>query len=151
VKPWREATRALVLDPANRVLLVKFDFAPFPWVPPGGGVKPTESDEEALRRELWEEAGLSGVELGPCIWTRDHEFPMERWRGQRERIYLVRSDAFEPRPQVDLASEGVTEIRWWTLDEFASADAIFGPRRLPELVRQLLDRGPPSSPIDVGV
>ena len=42
-------------------------------------------------------------------------------------------------------------IRWWTLDELERAEEVFAPRRLPELVRDLVVDGPPASPIDVGV
>jgi 8-oxo-dGTP pyrophosphatase MutT (NUDIX family) len=66
LKPWREGVRALVQETGDRVLLVRFDFQPFPWAPPGGGVDPGESDEEALRRELAEEVGLDEFEPGRC-------------------------------------------------------------------------------------
>jgi ADP-ribose pyrophosphatase YjhB (NUDIX family) len=151
VKPWREGVRALVLDPADRALLVQFDFPPFPWAPPGGGVDPGESDEVALRRELAEELGLDEFELGPLLWHREHEFDAPlRYRGQRERCYLVRTEDFEPAPRLDLAAEHVSEVRWWTPAELEAADATFGPRRLPELVARLLESGPFEEPLVLG-
>jgi len=42
-------------------------------------------------------------------------------------------------------------VRWWTLAELEAKDAIFAPRRLPLLVRELLLHGPPKEPVDVGV
>ena len=45
----------------------------------------------------------------------------------------------------------VSAIRWWTLDELDTPASYFAPRRLPQLVRELLENGPPSEPIDVGV
>ena len=62
----RLATRAIVLDPCDRILLVRFDFGDrVVWATPGGGIEEGETDERAVRRELAEEAGLEEFELGP--------------------------------------------------------------------------------------
>jgi ADP-ribose pyrophosphatase YjhB (NUDIX family) len=152
VKPWRDGVRGLVLDSGDRVLLVHFTFPPYPWAPPGGGIDPGESVEHALRRELAEEVGLDQFELGPLLWTREHEFDRPTsFRGQRERCYLVRVDPFEPAPRLDLAAELVSGVRWWTRDELAQSAAVFAPRRLPALIRELLAHGPPPNPPHLGV
>lgn len=153
----RKAARAVVLDPDDRILLVRFQFPDrVVWATPGGGIHDGETDEAAIRRELAEEAGLGAFELGPQIWTRTHNVPFGggRWDGQTERIYLVRVPCFEPAPMLswdELRAEGMTAIRWWTPNELETADARFAPRRLPALVRTLLADGPPAEPIDVGV
>ncbi len=153
----RQAARAVVLDPADRILLVRFEFpARTVWATPGGGLDPGETHEQAIVRELAEEAGLAGFELGPWIWTREHVFPFENglWDGQVERYMLVRTEEFEPAPrftEAELAAEYVTGIRWWTQAELAASDAVFAPRRLPELVAALLRDGAPEEPLDAGV
>jgi 8-oxo-dGTP pyrophosphatase MutT (NUDIX family) len=154
----RAAARALMLDPDDRVLLVRFVYPETGeefWATPGGGVDPGEELDQALRRELREETGLEDVELGPVIWTRRHVFP---WAGQTwdqsERVLLVRVPAFVPHPQLSsmqLVSEGVHEVRWWTLDELVDSDANFAPTRIVKFLRQLLEEGPPAAPIDAGV
>ena len=151
--PLREAVRALVLDPRDRVLLVRFDWPDKSvWAPPGGGVEEGERDEDAIARELAEELGLDDDVAGPCVWRRTHWFVgMPGWAGQVERLHLVRAPAFEPAPRVDLRTEGVGGLRWWTLDELADADAVFAPRRLPALLRELVENGAPTEPIEVGV
>jgi double-stranded uracil-DNA glycosylase len=155
--PLRRAVRAVVLDPDDRILLVRFDWPPerSVWAPPGGGLEECEAPEDAIARELAEECGLRDVDLGPCLWTRAHWFAdMEGWGGQEERVYLVRTGRFEPAPEwtiEQLAAERIGAIRWWTPDELARGGTEFAPRRLPELVLSLLREGPPSEPRDVGV
>jgi ADP-ribose pyrophosphatase YjhB (NUDIX family) len=153
----RQGVRAVVLDPADRVLLVRFQFPETSlWATPGGGIDEGESAEAAIARELAEEVGLDDVELGPWIWTREHIVPFldGRWDGQAERFALVRTPAFEPAPRFtseQLAAEYVAGMRWWTPAELEASDELFAPRRLPELVAALLRDGPPGEPVDVGV
>ena len=153
----RPAARAVVLDPHDRILLVRFEFPHRSfWATPGGGIEESESPEGAIRRELEEEAGLSGFDLGPLIWTRLHIVPFVggEWDGQHEQYHLVRTEAFTPQPRLSweqLNAEFVFEIRWWTPDELDEADALFAPSRLPQLVRTLLRDGPPAEPVDAGV
>ena len=137
----RQAVRGVVLDRDGRVLLVRFQHpvsGDVWWATVGGGIDPGESDEDALRRELHEEAGLSSFELGPLVYEREHTFPWaRRLLHQRERFRLVRVEQHEPAPTIDVAAEGVTEVRWWTLDELADPPETVVPADLYELVRSL--------------
>jgi 8-oxo-dGTP diphosphatase len=156
----RSAVRALIVDPDERVLLVRFEFPDGTvWALPGGGVEPDEHPIDALQRELAEELGLVDAEISPHVWDRTQLIRFEHgsvggpWDGQHDRCYLVRAAAFEPRPHLSweqLRAERLHEIRWWTLADVHGHAGRFSPRRFPEYLTRLLRDGPPPAPIDTG-
>ena len=153
----RQAVRAVVLDPDDRILLVRFEFpdSGTKWALPGGGVEPGETDHDALRRELAEEVGAPDAEIGPHIWNRLHIIPFidGSHDGQVERIYVVRTPAFIPQPALtweQLNAEYVFEVRWWHRDDLHEAKPI-APGQLGELLAALHRDGPSKQPIDVEV
>jgi double-stranded uracil-DNA glycosylase len=154
----RPAVRALLLDDQERIFLHRFSGPGDPgvWVAPGGAVREGEDQEEALRRELQEELQLTVADLKPWVWTRRHVWA---WRGTvydtRERFALVRAAPASLRPTAHdslfAGPDYVEEMRWWTLPELESSDDEFAPRRLPQLLRDLLEQGPPAEPLETGV
>jgi double-stranded uracil-DNA glycosylase len=137
----RVAVRALVIDDNDRILLVQYR-RPVGhetwWGTPGGGVDPGEIDAQALARELREEIGLHEFDVGPVLFEHVGEFPWARelFR-QSNKTYLVRVREHEPRATIDLAAEGVVDIRWWSRSELETTDAQFAPPDLLERVRTL--------------
>jgi len=102
------------------VLLVHFDFGAAEklptglWACPGGGIEPTESAADGLRRELREEVGLIVDDIGQPIWHKEHVFPLGSWDGQRDTYFLVEVDHFEPQPvfsTAELRAEHVDALR----------------------------------------
>lgn len=105
--------RGLVVDGAGRVLLVRHTYTPG-WTFPGGGVEFGETIEDALSRELAEEANVTftappelfGIYSNASIYPGDHV-----------ALYLVRqwSQSRMPEPNREIAEVG-----------------LFAPDRLPE-------------------
>jgi 8-oxo-dGTP pyrophosphatase MutT (NUDIX family) len=138
---------------------VRFEFpAGTRWALPGGGLDEGEDHITALRRELVEEVGLQDAPIGPHIWTREHRiaFINGQWDGQREHIHLVQvPEIFEPQPALDwdtLNAEYLFELRWWHIDEIASAsETTFVPAGLHAHSIDIIENRIPSSPINVEV
>lgn len=121
------------------------------WLTPGGGIEPGESDETALRRELWEEVGLEPPTIGPLVWTRQHVF---EFRGKRyeadERYYFVPVANNELGPGEPEEYEKDAERVWFSADDLLTLSGNAAPSQLANLGRQLLTNGLPANPIATG-
>jgi 8-oxo-dGTP pyrophosphatase MutT (NUDIX family) len=131
---WQRAltlgARAMVIDDAGRVLLVRQTYAPG-WLFPGGGVEFGETVLEALRRELLEEANV--ILTGPPelfgIFSNGHVFP-----GDHVALYLVRhwQQSRIPEPNLEIAEAG-----FFAMDALPERTTIGTRRRLDEYAKGL--------------
>lgn len=151
----REVVRALIVTPEDEILLVRVVLSDRSfWITPGGGIEGREEARAALERELLEETGREGWDIGPEVWTRRHTFDFEGESiTQHERFFLVSSERFEPPAEMpdEIERRIVDRFRWWRLDEIADSTEDFAPRRLGRFLEPLLDGETPNPAIDVGV
>jgi 8-oxo-dGTP pyrophosphatase MutT (NUDIX family) len=153
----RRAARVVVLDPLDRVLLInardpRHRVGPDWWEIPGGGIDPGETSAEAVRRELWEEAGIDGAEIGPCVWIQTVEFTFGGWHfEQDEWVHVARCDGTTAGPRGLEALEALAfgEQRWWTIDEVVEKVPRTIPYRLAEFLPDLVSGTLPEQPLDI--
>jgi ADP-ribose pyrophosphatase YjhB (NUDIX family)/GNAT superfamily N-acetyltransferase len=156
----RPAARGVVLDRADRLLLVRFEFSDGTrlWATPGGGIEPGESVQEGLVRELSEEVGLEPPADPPHLWHQEvvAEGHAAGYDGVINDYFLIRVDTLTANGTMsdeELRAEGVYGHRWWTLEELLAHQGpeLLAPRTLPQLLQDLLQHGPPAKPIELGL
>ena len=155
----RHIARALVFDPAGRLLLIEYrcvrpeplarGIASF-WFMPGGGLEVGETHEQACARELQEEIGVSGAAIGPLVATCDGPFHLfETSRDARERYFVVRldDDRIDTALLAETEQNPVIGTRWFTQAELAGTRAHIEPAGLPALAASIVRGDLPSSPV----
>ena len=145
----RRAARVVLLDEADRVLLVRGHDVDAPqrswWFTIGGGIDAGEDAPTAAVRELREETGihLDAADLVGPVYTRSALFDFAaRTCRQDEELFVARVRAAD----VQLSTEGWTdverdvidELRWFTLEELAAVTIEVFPAGLADLVRDVL-------------
>lgn len=136
----RPAARIIVLDPEGRALMFRYDVPgrdPF-WVTAGGECDPGESFEDAARRELFEETGIT-ADPGPQIARMTPEFVTVEGEPVQadERFFLVRvaEARVDTAGHTELEQALMTQHRWFTLAELESWDEAVFPVNLAAMIR----------------
>lgn len=152
----RPTARVLLIDGLDRVLLFEMrtaDGRVF-WCPPGGGLEPGETHEEAAVREVREETGWATPVLGPVIGERRQ---VVTWNDGvtydcAEVWFLARVDALEVDTSTWTDDERIDmgEHRWWSVPELEDVTVELAPNDLAARVRSVLDDGPPATPWRLG-
>jgi 8-oxo-dGTP pyrophosphatase MutT (NUDIX family) len=142
----RIGARVLLLDPADRVLLIHALDPEDPghhwWELPGGGLDEGEDLIDAARREVAEETGILLRRLGRELWVRESRF---RYKGRDhhrvEHVFLGRTPSTVPQfPLQPSENEraGLIERRWWSAAELRWCRDKLLPANLPNLFDDLL-------------
>lgn len=156
----RLTARVLLFDTEGRILLMLGRLPGRPpesasWFTVGGGFDPGETLEQAARREIAEETGFTEVELGPVVWLREGVGILTD--GERvifkEHYVVARCAGGEPSREgwADYETELIDDIRWWTLEEVATAQVRIYPERFIELLPPIAAGDYPPEPLVITV
>ena len=143
MKDRREVARGLLFDD-ERILIIRWrdPVTGHEFLEPPGGLRETgESFEDAVRREIGEEAGIVGVEVDRFVTEIDHVFT---FAGEvydcRERYFLCRlTDKPRAAPVLDPVEEaGIVGVEWVDLEDLVDrpTDSLEPPQLL-EILRNL--------------
>jgi 8-oxo-dGTP pyrophosphatase MutT (NUDIX family) len=122
-RPTR-GVKALVRDPAGRVLLVRHSYGRTDlWMLPGGGIGGSETIEAAVRREVMEEVGCALERL-------DYVAPYAaRAEGRRDTVHLFRARTRDT-PVADAVE--IAEARFFAPDALPDTVSPATLRRIAE-------------------
>lgn len=123
--------RALVVDGEGRVLLIEHSYTPG-WHLPGGGVERDETVEEAIVRELAEEAGIVAGHRPRLVSMHSNA---RLFRG--DHVLLYRIDHWTVRPATSRGE--ILRVAWFHPTDLPEATTAGTRRRIAEM----LDDGPP--------
>lgn len=148
-RPWRLSSRLLVVDDAERLLVIRARDPSQPavgewWEVPGGGVEAGEGTVDAAVRETAEETGIivPVEQVGPACWQGETTYV---WAGQRYWaslvMHLVRLTGLPHRQPLDRMTDEQAcflDIEWLPVAEVAGSGSRFFPESLPADLPRLL-------------
>lgn len=126
-------SQGVVIDAERRVLLVRHGYRPG-WHFPGGGVEKDETIEEALARELEEEAGIVATERPEFFGLYAH---FEEFPGDHIALFVVRhwQRVRTPEPNREIVEQG-----FFAADALPQGTSKGTRRRVAEILHGALPR-----------
>ncbi len=112
-----DAAGGVVLNPEQLLLMI---FRNGKWDLPKGKIEKGEDPEKAAIREIFEECGISRLELLKQLPTSYHTYEFKGEKVLKRTFwYLMKSnDLSIPIPQLE---EGITEVKWLNKHQIAEA------------------------------
>lgn len=141
----RRAGRVIALDPGDRVLLMRYDDGPpngRHWATPGGGLNPGESYADGAARELAEETGWTGIQVGAQVFEQEIVMAYGREIVRQHECFFLARVGTACLGVVDVdgmhRSDRIAAWRWWALPEMENTAEVIWPAGLASLIRDIV-------------
>ncbi len=126
-RPMTLGVRAVVCDAERaRVLLVRHTYVPG-WNFPGGGVDNGETMQDALLRELEEEANIVSLQAPRLMSVH-----FNRHVSRRDHVAVFMIDDYEQTSQ-KIADDEIAEVRFFPIDDLPQDISPGAKRRIAEI------------------
>lgn len=148
----RKCVRALLFDPAGRLLLFRYrndpniynlGSAPATtdyWGTVGGGIEGDEDLESAIRREIAEETGHENITLGPFVWQRKVDLMFYGAPLHVDEKYFVAhtaQTALSTAKHTQIERKFVAEMKWWEIGALETTAETVYPVGMQLLIRDI--------------
>ena len=124
------------------------------WNGVGGKLKPNETPKDGIRREIYEETGITkdDIELGPVVWKGSFDFvrigePTRMY----ERFIVARTKRSEVKPVglTDWECSVIKDMRWFSLDGIKNSSEVIYPVVLLQYLPDIIAGKYPEEPIEI--
>lgn len=155
--------RVILLDPSDRVLLMKINAAGVSepdntgrpsalWATLGGRLGEGEEVLTAARREVREETGIDDVRVGPILWYGEQVLNVDGEPILFKETFVLAHVETTKTTSAGWTNEekaAITQMKWWTINELVTTTEAIRPQALASLLRPILAGQYPAPVIDI--
>ncbi|PZO85070.1 MAG: hypothetical protein DI626_07755 [Micavibrio aeruginosavorus] len=152
--PVRNVSRVLLIH-EDKVLLMKVDLPDRSfWCTIGGGMENNETVEEAVKREAYEEVGLTGQDVtwDRSVWHGEHVLKRHGVDTLHKETFVLgyaNSTKIDPAALTEEEKAVVKEFKWWPIHELETTTEFVVPPSMVTHIKPIMNGQIPHSPIQI--